>query len=157
MQGLSGELGGLPGVGIEDKGHTLSVHFRQSSQEPEEAGELASLAAAERWSVPLGLAVRRGRMVVEVRPAGVTKGSAVRREAQRLGLRAGIAVGDDETDADAFDVLHALSEEGDFVGLAVLVASAETPRRLLESADATVDGVGGVEELLEWLQRRLSG
>ena len=155
LAGLSAELGGLPGVSLEDKVHTLSAHFRQSSQ-PEEAGERI-LAAAQRWSGPRGLAVRRGRMVVEVRPPGVTKGSAVRREAQRLGLRAAIAVGDDETDADAFDVLHALSEEGDFVGLAVLVASGETPRRLLEAADATVDGVGGVEELLERLQRRLSG
>ena len=154
-QGLSGELGGIPGVSIEDKGHTLSVHFRQA-QEPEEAGARIA-AAAERWAGPLGIAVRRGRMVVEVRPAGVTKGSAVREVVERRGLRAAIVVGDDDTDADAFDMVHGLAAQGGFAGLAVLVRSPETPRRLLEAADATVDGVGGVERLLEWLEERLSG
>ena len=154
-RGLAGELAGLPGVGFEDKGHTLAVHFRQA-QDSEEAGERI-LSAAQRWAAPRGLAVRRGRMVVEVRPPGVTKGSAVREVVRRFGLRAGIVVGDDETDADAFDMLHGLAAQGGFTGLAVLVRSPETPRRLLESADATVDGVGGVEGLLAWLEERLSG
>ena len=153
-RGLTTELAGLPGVGLEDKGHTLAVHFRQA-QVPEETGEQV-LAAAQRWAGPRGLAVRGGRMVVEVRPPGVTKGSAVQEVVQRFGLQAGIVLGDDETDADAFDMVHRLEERGEFTGLAVLVLSAETPRRLLEAADATVNGVGEVQKLLEWLERRLS-
>ena len=153
-RGLTTELAGLPGVGLEDKGHTLAVHFRQA-QVPEETGEQV-LAAAQRWAGPRGLAVRGGRMVVEVRPPGVTKGSAVQEVVQRFGLRAGIVVGDDETDADAFDMLHRLAAQGAFTGLAVLVASTETPRRVLEAADATVNGVGEVQKLLEWLEQRLS-
>ena len=155
LKGLSTELGGLRGVGLEDKEHTLAVHFRQAP-DPEEAGERI-LAAAQRWAGPRGLAVRRGRMVVEVRPPGVTKGSAVQEVVERFGLRAGIALGDDETDADAFDMIHRLAEQGAFTGLAVLVVSPETPRRLLEAADATVDGVEEVQKLLEWLEQRLSG
>ena len=154
IQGLSGELGGLSGVGLEDKGYTLTVHFRQA-ENPEEAGERI-LAAAQRWSGPRGLAVRRGRMVVEVRPPGVTKGSAVREVVERFGLQAGIAVGDDDTDADAFDIMHTLEKRGEFTGLSVLVVSPETPRRILEAADATVNGVGEVRQLLEWLEQRLS-
>ena len=155
LRGLSRELDGLPGVGFEDKGHTLTVHYRQASN-PEETGE-SVLAAAQRWAVARGLAVRQGRMVVEVRPPGVSKGSAVQDVVRRFGLRAGIAVGDDETDADAFNMLHTLEQRGDFVGLAVAVVSPETPRRLLEAADATVNGLGEVEGLLAWLERRLSG
>ena len=155
LQGLSHDLGGgLWGVGLEDKGHTLTVHYRQAS-DPQEAGACV-LAAAHRWAGPRGLAVRRGRMVVEVRPPGVSKGSAVADVVGRLGLRAGIAVGDDDTDADAFDMLHALEERGGFAGLSVAVVSAETPLRLLGSADATVCGVGGVERLLARLEQRLS-
>ena len=154
MQGLSGELGRLPGVSIEDKGHTLTVHYRQAA-ESEEAGARV-LAAAQRWAAPRGLAVRQGRMVVEVRPPGVSKGSAVRDVVRRFGLRTAIAVGDDDTDADAFDMLRTLEGEGGFAGLSVAVVSAETPRRLLEAADATVSGVGDVERLLGWLERRLS-
>ena len=154
IQGLSGELGRLSGVGLEDKGYTLTVHFRQA-EVPEEVGRRI-LAAAQRWAGPRGLAVRRGRMVVEVRPPGVTKGSAVREVVERFGLRAGIAVGVDETDADAFDMVHGLAAQGEFTGLAVLVASTETPQRLREAADATVNGVGEVEQLLEWLEQRLS-
>ena len=153
-RGLTTELAGLPGVGLEDKGHTLAVHFRQA-QVPEETGEQV-LAAAQRWAGPRGLAVRGGRMVVEVRPPGVTKGSAVQEVVQRFGLRAGIVVGDDDTDADAFDMLHRLAAQSAFTGLAVLVASTETPRRVLEAADVTVNGVGEVQKLLEWLEQRLS-
>ena len=153
-RGLTTELAGLPGVGLEDKGHTLAVHFRQA-QVPEETGEQV-LAAAQRWAGPRGLAVRGGRMVVEVRPPGVTKGSAVQEVVQRFGLRGGIVVGDDETDADAVDMLHRLAAQGAFTGLAVLVASTETPRRVLEAADAAVNGVGEVQKLLEWLEQRLS-
>ncbi len=154
-QGLSGELEGLSGVELEDKQYTLTVHFRQA-QDPGEAGARV-LSAAQQWAGPRGLAVRQGRMVVEVRPPGVTKGSAVREVVRRFGLQAAIVVGDDETDADAFDMIHGLASQGGFTGLAVVVRSAETPRRLLESADATVDGVGGVERLLTWLEERLSG
>ena len=154
LRGLSHDLGGLRGVGLEDKGHTLTVHYRQAA-ESEGAGERV-LAAAHRWAEPRGLAVRRGRMVVEVRPPGVSKGSAVADVVGRLGLRAGIAVGDDDTDADAFDMLRTLEARGGFAGLAVAVVSAETPRRLLESADATVSGVGDVERLLARLEQRLS-
>ena len=153
-RGLTTELAGLPGVGLEDKGHTLTVHYRQAP-DPEEIGE-SVLSAAQRWAGPRGLAVRGGRMVVEVRPPGVTKGSAVQEVVQRFGLRGGIVVGDDETDADAFDMLHRLAAQGAFTGLAVLVASTETPRRVLEAADAAVNGVGEVQKLLEWLEQRLS-
>ena len=80
----------------------------------------------------------------------------MREAVQRFGLRAAIVVGDDETDADAFDALHGPAAEGGFAGLAVVVVSAETPRRALEGADATVNGVGDVERLLARLEERLS-
>ena len=58
-------------------------------------------------------------------------------------------VGDDKTDIDAFDGLHALVADGE-LGAAVCVGvrSDETPEELEQASDVLVDGPDGVRELL---------
>ena len=65
------------------------------------------------------------------------------------GLAAAMYVGDDKTDIDAFDGLHALVAEGE-LGAAVCVGvrSDETPPELEDAADVLVEGPVGVRELL---------
>ncbi len=97
----------LPGVIVEDKRWTLSVHFRQADQElvPRLRSTVDAVAAQN------GLRVHEGKMVFEVRPpVRVDKGTAVMGLADRLGgLDEGASllfIGDDRTDEDAFRLLR---------------------------------------------------
>jgi trehalose-phosphatase len=100
-------IGGLAGVRLEDKGWTLSVHYR-------EAPALGNVLWSRVNRAVRGLDVRvyGGKRVIEVRPAGTwTKGSALQRLLTRLYgrlWRASTGVffaGDDETDEHVFATL----------------------------------------------------
>jgi trehalose-phosphatase len=99
---------GVHGTLLEDKRWTLSVHYRAA--DPAVVPEVR--ATVTRVATELGLVVRDGKQVIEVRPpVAVDKGSAVLDLAQRLGgLEPDASVlyaGDDETDEDAFRALRA--------------------------------------------------
>ena len=67
-------------------------------------------------------------------------------------VSAAVYVGDDTTDLDAFRGLRALVESGALASaVCVAVSSDEAPPGLAQEADVTVDGPGGVRELLEAL------
>ncbi|MFL5560558.1 MAG: trehalose-phosphatase [Gemmatimonadaceae bacterium] len=96
-----------PGARLEDKGATLSVHYRLAAEGDIPRLERAIVAAAE----SAGLRVTRGRKVIEVRPPiAVDKGTAVLALARQLGATAQSAsivfAGDDTTDEDAMDALR---------------------------------------------------
>ena len=95
-------LAPIQGVLIEDKGFSLSVHYRQVH--PAEVPEVE--AAVDRLLEQFShLRKRHGKKVFEVRP-GVDwdKGKAVGWLLDRLGAQptTAIYIGDDETDEDAF-------------------------------------------------------
>ena len=94
-----------------------------------------------------------GRKVLEIRPpVPLSKGVAIERLLRASDCERAIYVGDDRTDADAFEVLRAMDEEGALQdALCVAVASDEVPAELIELADVTVEGPGGVRGLLEAL------
>jgi len=98
----------VPGVILENKGWTLSVHHRLASR-PAIAGltERVHSIAKE-----LGLKVTRGKEVLELRPPlEVNKGTAAVLWVKRLGTSASssvLYVGDDRTDEDAFRELRAV-------------------------------------------------
>ena len=125
------------GAWVEDKGATLSIHYREAP-DPD-----AAKAALERDAVPAvraaGLVARFGRMTLEVLPPiPVDKGSAVRRLLLHRRIATSLYAGDDTTDIDAFAV----------VDIAVAVRSPEMPPGLVEAATFAVDGTEGVAELL---------
>lgn len=142
----------IPGVLLEDKGVTLSVHYRNAAQ-PEQA------AAAMRPTLTAlanqnSLRVYEGRMIFEVRPPlEVNKGSAFRALVEEHHLDAALYIGDDTTDIDAIHAARDLRARGVCYAFGVGVASSETPLSVLDAADFLVEGVSGVEDLLAWLLR----
>ena len=101
-----------PGARVEDKGATLSVHYRLA-----EAGDVPGLEDAVATAADrAGLRVTRGRKVIEVRPPiAVDKGTAVLALARRLGATERSAsilfAGDDTTDEDAMEALRGWHED----------------------------------------------
>jgi trehalose-phosphatase len=100
-------LAPLRGVFLENKGWTLSVHFRAA-----DAAIVPKLrAAVEGEATRGGLRMTEGKMVFEIRPpVQVDKGTAVLRLARDLGAVGDDAslvfAGDDATDEDAFRLLR---------------------------------------------------
>ncbi|HKB30925.1 MAG TPA: trehalose-phosphatase [Streptosporangiaceae bacterium] len=141
---LSG-AGAPSGTWVEDKGYAIAVHTRRTA-DPDGALALirAPLAAlAER----AGLATEPGKMVVELRPAGVDKGAALAKlVAERL-ARAVMFVGDDLGDLAAFATVRELRSAG-LPGVTVGSGSAEAGP-VAAAADLVVDGPAGVVALLD--------
>ena len=89
------------GLLLEDKRFALALHYRQA---PELESRVIRDVEAIAHAVGSGLHVQRGRMVIELRPASATKGTAVAEFMQEqpfLGRRP-VCLGDDLTDESAF-------------------------------------------------------
>ncbi len=102
---LTALLSTVPGVIVEDKRWTLSIHVRQADpgSVPLVEREVDRVAGAA------GLDVHHGKMVYELRPpVRVDKGTAIIALADRLGAQQGAAlfIGDDRTDEDGFRALR---------------------------------------------------
>jgi trehalose 6-phosphate phosphatase len=98
----------FPGTIIEDKGTNIAVHFRLAPQ----FGE-AVLRRVNAIAAPLAAdyQLQDGAMMVEIKPRGFDKGSAVSsfmREPPFAGRRP-VFVGDDLTDRDGFAAVEALA------------------------------------------------
>jgi trehalose 6-phosphate phosphatase len=134
-----------PGISVERKRATLSVHFRNAAN-PQSAGSALATALRE-IAAREGLVLRPGRLVWEVRPPlPVDKGEALRRLARSLHAEGVIYAGDDVTDADAFRVLTSMRPQIRTLGIGV--RSAEVPEQAFAAADLLVDGVPGVKQVL---------
>jgi trehalose 6-phosphate phosphatase len=121
------------GVGIEDKGVSVTVHWRQAPDAGARAG-----AFARAWSDRTGLVLQPGRMAVEFRPpVGIDKGHVVERLAR--GCSAACFAGDDAGDLSAFAALDRLALEGTR-GVRLAVADEETPPELAAAADVVANG-----------------
>jgi trehalose 6-phosphate phosphatase len=122
-----------PGVGVERKGLSVTLHVRPAPEHEAWARHFAEAEAAER-----GLALYVGRYSFELRPPlAIDKGTVVGTLVADLDVAA--FIGDDRGDLVAFDALDRFAADG---GTAVKVAvrSAEAPPELLERADEIVQG-----------------
>jgi trehalose 6-phosphate phosphatase len=120
-------------VGVEDKGVSVTVHWRQAPQ----AGASAQ-AFAQEWARRTGLILQPGRMAVEFRPpVGIDKGVVVQRLAS--GAAAACFAGDDAGDLAAFAALDRLAREGTRT-VRLAVADEESPPELIEAADVVAQG-----------------
>lgn len=137
---------GPPGLRIEPKGLTVTVHWRQQPH-----NESVALALAEETGRRHGLALHRAKASVELRPpVDADKGTEVRRLAE--GSTGVLYVGDDVGDLPAFLAVHDLLAAGHVqVGLAVAVDGPELPAGLRAEADLVVDGPAGVIALVDAL------
>ena len=103
---IEADLEGIDGAFLEDKGLTLSIHYRLAPDRAEEVREIVLEAVEGRD----GLTVTEGKMVLEVRPrVEWDKGRAVLYLLDQMRPPADAPVlylGDDRTDEDAFRALR---------------------------------------------------
>ena len=131
---------------VEDKGLSLTYHYREAEDEPAARAALEAVAARARAE---GLDARWGRKVLEIRPrVDADKGTAVRALLERSGARLGLYAGDDTTDLDGFAGLRAAGLER---AVCVAVASDEGPSELREAADLVAAGPREMASLLRLL------
>lgn len=106
-KGLARELGHIPGLRIQDKGATLSVHYRLVAGDPQQ--EIRRRVQRVLHPFADYFEVTEGKKVLEVRPTlSCHKGTAICSIAHLLKAGEGdltIYMGDDETDEDAFAAL----------------------------------------------------
>lgn len=127
-----------PGILVEDKGLTLAVHYRQR---PALASWLHRRLRALLDTLPPGLAIQRGKRVVEIKLAGADKGRAIAAfltEAPFHGRRP-VFVGDDLTDEAGFLVVNAAAGVSVKVGAGSTAASCRLPD--VEAVLAWLDGI----------------
>ena len=146
-----------PGVYVEPKGLTVTLHWRRAPTQKEWVISFAERAAAEH-----DLLVHQGRHERELRPPlEVDKGTVVRslaaEKADRLDNAA--AFGDDIGDLPAFEALTELAKPDGTPLYTVRVAAVDTesPQQVAEAADLTVAGATGAVALLTALKDAAHG
>ncbi|MBV9045424.1 MAG: trehalose-phosphatase [Alphaproteobacteria bacterium] len=108
-------LADQPGMFIEDKEVTLALHYRlvEDAHLP-----LARIADVETAARDAGFALLRGKKVLELKPAGTDKGTAIKNFVRHppFAGRTPVFAGDDVTDSYGFGVLANLGGIGISVG-----------------------------------------
>jgi trehalose 6-phosphate phosphatase len=153
IAGLSRRLP-MEGLRIEDKQLTASVHYRLHPA-PERAKE-AILAALRQLPQARGLRIIPERKAIDILPPAADKGTAVAALIKRYRLRAGLYLGDDFTDIDAFMAVRTAAQGRGFRGFAIGVISQEMPQDFVAEADFTLNGVSDVARFLEWLSQTVA-
>jgi trehalose 6-phosphate synthase/phosphatase len=101
-----------PGSFIEDKGHAVTWHYRNSP--PEFADFLANklFIELEESLMSLPAQVTRGKKVIEVKSLHASKGFFVQHWLEKLEYQPDVvvALGDDTTDEDMFEYLQSQDE-----------------------------------------------
>jgi trehalose 6-phosphate phosphatase len=148
----------IPGVFVENKGVSASVHYR-----------MAGDAAGTRQILydrlhPLieqyGFGLSEGQFIWEIKPPiTLNKGTAAQAIVDEYQLHSALFLGDDITDVHA--MLHLRTMAGDpannLLALSVGVIHPTTPAAVYESCDLTANGVNDTEVLLAWIsQHRLA-
>lgn len=138
------------GAEVEDKGASLSIHYRRAHDPQTFQKKAAPLI--ERAAVDHGMETFTGKMIFEVRPPiDIDKGVALVNLVEQYQLKAALFLGDDVTDLAAMRATRRLRQEGVCNAWSVGVHSEDEPEALADSADFFAAGVGDVEELLEWV------
>jgi len=129
-----------PGLLLEDKGAALALHYRNAPALEDACRRRMQSARAVAGE---DFHVQHGKMVLELKPTGEDKGTAVTAfmaEPPFAG-RQPVFIGDDVTDEDGFRAVNAIG------GLSIRVGqSADSAARLV---------VADVPEILAWLSRCL--
>lgn len=137
------------GVYVEDKHHSVAVHTRPAAAPQEALDEL--IPALWALAAETGLEAVPGKYVMELRPPGVDKGTALRELIAAVGARAVIYAGDDVGDLPAFRVLADGRERDGIAAMSVAVivpGARDVPAALRDAADLVLPGPDGV---VAWL------
>jgi trehalose 6-phosphate phosphatase len=135
---------GPPGMRVEPKDLSLTLHYRGH---PEIADQVAELARSQ--AERAGVRARSAKMSMELQPPIDTdKGTVI--EEMCAGSTAVLFAGDDLGDLPAFDALDRLRSRGVHT-VRVVVTSDETPEAMLSRADVHVDGPAELMRFLHGL------
>lgn len=128
------------GILIEDKGAALALHYRNAPEHEYKSVELMAEVAAV---VGKAFHIQHGKMVLELKPAGQNKGSAVRDFMDESPFRGRVPmfIGDDVTDEDGFAAVNEMGGESIRVG--------DGPETVARRR------IAGVGELLSWMEASL--
>lgn len=112
----------LPGTLIERKALSVGLHYRNAPQFENEIRQLAASALAGHGAA---FEIQEGKMVVEIKPRGASKGAAIQRFMQIAPFRGRTALfaGDDLTDESAFCIVNAMD------GVSVKIGTGPTQAR----------------------------
>jgi len=127
-----------PGLHYEDKGVSLTLHYRGA---PELAEACREFFEAQHQALGDTFELIPGKCVLELRPSGYHKGTAVARlldETSAFQARTPVFIGDDVTDEDAFRIVNARG------GHSVRVGS--------QDETAATYYLESVQEVLTWLE-----
>ena len=120
-----------PGLRVESKCAALALHYRQAPQMQAQCVEFMTTAVEATADVEL----LHGKCVLEIKPSGISKGTAISDFMKLPAFRGRIPVfvGDDTTDESGFSVVEALGGIGVKVGLGATLASrrCDTPADVL--------------------------
>ncbi|CAJ91578.1 trehalose-phosphatase [Cupriavidus necator] len=135
-----------PALRLERKSVAVAIHYRQA---PELAG-VVDAAVTEVLRHAVGLEALPGKMVVEIKPAGVDKGDAIAAfmKSAPFAERMPLFAGDDLTDEPGFAAVRKLGGLGVLVGQRETVASVTVPgpaalRSWLHRSARALEGAGG--------------
>jgi trehalose 6-phosphate phosphatase len=120
------------GVAAEDKGVSVALHYRRVPAREKPLREAVGQLCAQPWPAPIE--ILSGKAVIEIKPAGFSKGSGVRelmRHAPFAGRRP-IFIGDDTTDETVFAIMPELDGTAFSVGrdVAGVAGHFATPARV---------------------------
>lgn len=94
----------VPGSFVEVKEAGIAWHYRNADETIAEKAVVELIDALSNALAGSGLSILRGKKVVEVRPAGYTKGTAAKMLLDELSPDFVFVAGDDETDEGMFEV-----------------------------------------------------
>ncbi len=144
----------IEGVSLENKGLTVTVHYRLSPEV--QAAERDILNSVKALAQAKNLRVIKGKMTVNLLPPiEINKGTATLDLINGYNLQSGIYLGDDLTDIDAFRAMRDASGNLKFHGFAIGIVSSEMPEELVKEADFTLNGVNDVGRFLKWLSQNV--
>lgn len=133
-------LGGTAGIFLEDKGATLSLHYR-SAHDPEPAHNDILGAIARLVPSPRSVS---GKFVENIVPRDAPhKGDALRFIMRYLDCSRALFIGDDETDEDVFRM-----RDDSILGIRVGMDPRSSSRYFLTGQDETGVLIGRIVELL---------
>lgn len=135
------------GVHVEDKKYTIAFHYRMASKENATSFKEQFIQIAKKYDTEDSIQILKGDKVIEVRPLGWNKGSAVHYLLQNIPHESSfypLYIGDDTTDEDAFQYI-------DDMGLTIFV---KNDSRLETHASYYVNDPEEVVSFLRYLVRK---
>jgi len=135
---------------FQDKELSFTVHYRLCKTSDEARQKALEIIHSIKGSK--NLKITEGRKAIEIRPpVGQDKGTVLQKFISDNHIKKIVYLGDDVTDADAFNKLKELKGAGKVNSVGIVVVSEEVPELVKENASFYVNGVDEVQKFFNWI------